>query len=176
MGKKQHNVNVAKAKENNVNVSKSSNLRAKVLEKISEYKLNFIQDFMFGGSNMYYGDAGVFVNTGIKQAERFFYIWITELDEETRRMIINYILGDDEDSRTRAYSYYTNSPAWKYYSTLYKTLCGWTCNRCGKRSNPAHLVVHHKTYEHMGSEILYPDDMELLCRNCHMDEHGVGEV
>ena len=177
MGKQQHIDNdiVAKAKKNNVNdnVGDSSNLRDKVLEKITEYKLNSIQDFMFGGPNLHYGDAGAFVNTAIKQVERFFYIWMTELDEETRKTIINYMLGVGSDTRNRPYSYYTNSPAWKYCSTIIKIENGYTCNKCGKSYNPAHLVVHHKTYEHIGSEILHPEDMEVLCTYCHMDEHGV---
>lgn len=46
------------------------------------------------------------------------------------------------------------------------------CQRCGQERR-THLSVHHKTYDHIGSELQYPEDIEVLCQRCHMEEHGI---
>jgi ribosomal protein S27AE len=44
------------------------------------------------------------------------------------------------------------------------------CERCGSGSS---LQVHHKTYEHHFAEHAHLEDLELLCRFCHANEHGI---
>jgi ribosomal protein S27AE len=44
------------------------------------------------------------------------------------------------------------------------------CERCGSGSS---LQVHHRTYEHHFAEHAHLGDLELLCRFCHADEHGI---
>ena len=174
-----HNDNdIVKERErkNNVNdnVGESGiNTWGDVLKEISEYKLGIIQDFMFGEANQYFGDCKVFILPAIKQIERFTYIWMNELSEEARKSILNYRLGSITDDRVREYSEYINSPVWKYISSIIKLKRDYTCERCGERSNPAHLVIHHKSYAHLGSELNYMDDVELLCTDCHMAVHGI---
>ena len=147
--------------------------RAEVLKEISEYKLNTIQSFMFGRPCKNYGDCVSFINPAIKQIERFAYTWMTELSEDTRKTIINYYLGHDGDKRTREYKEYTNTPIWKFTSCLMKFARNYTCESCGKRYNPAHLVVHHRTYEHLGSELDHGEDLAVLCTDCHLAVHGI---
>lgn len=40
------------------------------------------------------------------------------------------------------------------------------CQNCGSE---AQLVVHHRTYDHVGDE--WPEDLVVLCWNCHEHEH-----
>lgn len=148
--------------------------REKVLEEISEYNLNCIQAFMFGGPNKLYGDATDFVVPALKQIERFIYVWMNDLSEESRRSIINYWMGYDKDCRSRKYTDYLKSPAWRYVSGIIKMVKDYTCEECGKRTNPVCLVVHHKTYAHLGSELDHIDDLAVLCASCHMKIHGIG--
>ena len=148
--------------------------RVKVLRKISEYKLDIIHDFIFGGANKNFSDNRLFVTHAIKQVERFTYTWYTELDDESRKLIINYTMGSDSDFRSREYKEYLSSPIWKFTSSLIKFLRGYTCEICKETSDPAHLVVHHRNYEHLGSELAHLEDVMLLCNYCHMKEHGIG--
>lgn len=43
---------------------------------------------------------------------------------------------------------------------------GAWCERCGSTDR---LELHHRTYERLGYEL--PEDVELLCWNCHRREH-----
>lgn len=178
MGKAHNNDNdIVKLKEknndNDIVREEKIDLREKVLEEISEHKLRTIQDFLFGGPSNFYGDCGVFVNPAIKQMERFTYIWLYEVSEETRKAIITYYLGAPGDDRVRDYKSYTNCPIWKYISSIIKMINGYKCASCGQQYNPAHLVVHHRSYAHLGSEIFYLSEMDVLCTNCHMRTHGI---
>ena len=147
--------------------------RSDILKKMSEYELGKIQNFMFGESNKYFGDCKAFVIPALKQVERFMYVWRKELDEETRKQILNYRLGYDGDSRTREYKEYTYSPAWRYVSGVIKLIHDYTCDKCEQQFNPAHLVVHHISYAHLGSELDNLDDVAVLCTDCHMKAHGI---
>ena len=43
-----------------------------------------------------------------------------------------------------------------------------TCIRCGKGTE---LNVHHLTYDNIGEE--RPEDLTVLCNDCHKQEHGI---
>ena len=166
---------VHKEEKNNDNdnvVDYETEMWKNIRDEITEYKQDIIQQFLFG-NNKFFGDCTVFVNTAIKQVERFTYIWMSELSEESRKIIINYYLGSPTDDRTREYKNYTNSPVWKFISSIFKIIRGCTCEECKEQFNPAHLVVHHKSYAHLGSELNYPEDVAVLCTDCHMKIHGI---
>lgn len=156
----------------NDNVRESESLlRKMVITDISEYKLIKIQQFLFNRGS--YDDCKSSINLAIKNLDKFVYMWFTELDEATRGVIAGMYLEYDGDSRRRPYKEYTESPIWKYTSSVIKCMRNYTCEKCKEQSNPAHLVVHHKTYKHLGSELQYPEDMQLLCNDCHLEEHGI---
>lgn len=168
------NVIVDKRKKDNDNVIvENKDIRKMVLKDISEYKLGIVQDFMFGGPCGHFGSCLEFINPAIKQVERFTYIWMNELSEETRKAIINYWLTSENDARPREYSCYLNSPVWKYVSSVIKLAKEYTCEKCGKKYNPAFLSVHHMSYAHLGSELEHLDELAVLCRTCHMKVHGI---
>ena len=161
--------------KNNDNVGNAFNysrwLREQVNKEISDYKLDCYKNYLFG-NNKFISDCGAFINPAIKQIERFMYSWITETSEKTKKTIIGHRLnGVDDDNR--AYSEYTNTPLWKYTSSVYKVLGKFTCGLCGERFNPTYLVVHHRTYDHIGMELFYPEDVMLLCMSCHSKIHNI---
>lgn len=176
MGKQGHNVNdnVNPKGKNNVNdnVSQTESLARKMVVKdISEHKLIKIQQFLFNGGD--YTDCKTSTNLAIKNLDKFAYVWFTELDEPTRGVIAGMYLEYDGDGRSRPYRDYTESPIWKYTSSVIKCMRGYTCEKCNKQFNPVHLVVHHKTYDHLGSELQHLEDMQLLCTDCHLETHGI---
>lgn len=70
-----------------------------------------------------------------------------------------------------------NSPAWKSARKAYAKSKGNLCERCLAKGlyNPG-IIVHHKihlTPENIGdpSITLNWDNLELLCRDCHGEEH-----
>lgn len=54
-------------------------------------------------------------------------------------------------------------------STKYLLLLRPYCVKCGRRD---HLQCHHLRYNHLGLEILFPDDLVTLCDQCHLEIHG----
>ena len=48
---------------------------------------------------------------------------------------------------------------------------GERCERCNSRFRRG-LQIHHRTYSHRGSEWRYMEDLEVLCMNCHQQEHS----
>lgn len=148
--------------------------REGVRKEISEYKLGIIQSFLFGGPSKNYGGSVAFTIPALTQVERFTYDWMTELSEESRRAILNYTMYFECDNRMRDYCDYLKTPVWKYISSIVKLIANYTCAECGKQYHPIGLAVHHKTYEHLGSELDHLDDLVVLCRGCHMKTHGIG--
>lgn len=148
-------------------------LRDEVRKEISDYKLNCYQDYLFG-KNRFISDCGAFINPAIKQIERFMYSWITETSEKTKKTIINHRLnGVDDDNR--AYNEYTNTPLWRYTTSVYKVMGRFTCELCKGQFNPTHLLVHHRSYSHIGMELFYPEDVMLLCTDCHLKIHNIAK-
>lgn len=45
---------------------------------------------------------------------------------------------------------------------------GGRCERC---RSTAWLQAHHVTYKHFRKELSHPEDLVLLCRECHSKEH-----
>lgn len=70
--------------------------------------------------------------------------------------------------RQEDYREYLNSDHWKKTRAAALQRAGNKCQGCGGTYD---LQVHHKTYARRGHE--RPEDLEVLCRNCHKDEHGI---
>lgn len=70
-----------------------------------------------------------------------------------------------------------SSKAWKECRKAYRKKVGGLCERCLKEGRiSAGVIVHHKIYLtpeniHRPEIILNPDNLELLCRDCHAKEH-----
>ena len=67
---------------------------------------------------------------------------------------------------------YLRTPSWKLARRVVFFLRGKKCEICGKTWR---LQVHHKTYKHLGNEWLHPNDLQILCRDCHKKAHGIKE-
>ena len=65
----------------------------------------------------------------------------------------------------------------RYIRTLYWGIIrGWMTSqtpRCAQCGNPGRLQIHHKTYDHRGSEHLNLQDLEVICSLCHKSEHDL---
>lgn len=72
--------------------------------------------------------------------------------------------------RALPYAEYLKSDHWKMTRRLVLEMFAYRCGRC---SSTTQLNVHHQTYERLGAEEL--SDLEVLCRRCHADHHGIAE-
>ena len=64
------------------------------------------------------------------------------------------------------YLAYLKSPWWSQRRNLALLNAGYRCRRCGVTRQ---LEVHHLSYAHLGAEL--DEDLEVLCRGCHLGEH-----
>ena len=60
------------------------------------------------------------------------------------------------------------SAQWARVRKAMKNRAGWRCQRCGR---PGRLEVHHKTPLERGGAPFDPDNLECLCRTCHIAHH-----
>ena len=65
------------------------------------------------------------------------------------------------------YGKYMRSLKWQKFKRRLKRDRGTTCERC--HATGVAVEVHHKTYERLGCEL--PEDVEILCRECHRADH-----
>jgi 5-methylcytosine-specific restriction endonuclease McrA len=75
----------------------------------------------------------------------------------------------------RRHQQFLASPYWQEFSRELKAARGHKCARCPKTGGELH--VHHKSYRDaqgqsiLGFERLYPESVEVLCKDCHDREH-----
>ena len=69
------------------------------------------------------------------------------------------------------YKTYIRSDEWRDRATAAKERAGWRCQTCNVPDNQAVLHAHHRTYERLGNE--EPNDITVLCAECHAKFHGV---
>ena len=64
------------------------------------------------------------------------------------------------------YDQYMASDEWRERVNSYKAAAEWTCKECGSTEN---LTGHHRHYMNLGNEL--PEDIEVLCWDCHRERH-----
>lgn len=74
----------------------------------------------------------------------------------------------EERCRRLPYKSFLNTQYWKYIRQDRLAYANNKCSLCGKQQR---LNVHHRTYEHHGREIEYPNDLIVLCSDCHAKFH-----
>lgn len=74
-----------------------------------------------------------------------------------------------EKLRAMKYADYLHTPEWQEKRRIEIQAAEYKCHRCCARGRT--LDVHHLTYERRGCE--QPEDLEVLCRECHAHEHGL---
>lgn len=65
------------------------------------------------------------------------------------------------------YARYRQSDHWKEVSAAARARAKNKCQRCGSTKQ---IEVHHRTYARLGAEL--PEDLEVLCRDCHRKVHN----
>lgn len=61
---------------------------------------------------------------------------------------------------------YLLMPSWRFSRKVKFFWSGYKCKRCKSRTR---LDVHHKTYQHLWWEWLFPWELEVLCRQHHVE-------
>lgn len=69
-------------------------------------------------------------------------------------------------------NYYLTTYWWYIISHKRKLMDGMLCSENGCNVNKHALEVHHLTYEHLGEEIKFMDDLITVCPDCHDAIHG----
>lgn len=69
------------------------------------------------------------------------------------------------------YHNYLQSSEWVEIRIAMLQYYDYTCARCGIKYKHYNLHVHHKTYKNIYNE--QPDDLELICKQCHNKEHSI---
>ena len=150
----EHNDNVLNESEYNVNDNESSKTR------LTDYRIALLEEFLISGYRDYSNKQ--FLNLACYKLQKFMHKCQNDLNESERKFMATRL----------AYKDYLASPYWSFVATVYKCRANFRCERCGKEQY-SNLSLHHKTYEHIGSELQYPEDMEILCAQCHMKEHNI---
>jgi len=70
------------------------------------------------------------------------------------------------------YKIFLETYYWKIVSTEVKKRADKRCQLCNSSYS---LQVHHRTYDHHGSEALYMNDLICLCKKCHETFHMLDE-
>ena len=78
-----------------------------------------------------------------------------------------YFIGFIRETDRISYKNYISSKKWKEIRLRIIEDRGGKCERCISTES---LQVHHLTYENFGNEL--DTDLEVLCKPCHMKEHG----
>jgi hypothetical protein len=75
--------------------------------------------------------------------------------------------GDQIDQ----YAEYLRSPHWRTIRAEALRRAEHRCQAPDCPGTSGRLHVHHLTYERLGKEL--PDDLQVLCSDCHRYEHGL---
>lgn len=68
-------------------------------------------------------------------------------------------------------AHYLSESKWNY-RTVGIRIHGAKCNKCGYDKHPKILEVHHKDRDRTNNKV---ENLEVLCPNCHMEEHLLNE-
>jgi hypothetical protein len=79
---------------------------------------------------------------------------------------------DTKSLRSMPYKDFLKTQYWLAVSHHVKTGRPWCALCCEPMAGP--LQVHHRTYEHRGSEWVHLDDFTVLCGDCHETFHSKG--
>lgn len=71
----------------------------------------------------------------------------------------------------QGYYQYLKTPYWRTVSEAVKERAGRRCQLCNSSKD---LQAHHRTYDHVGRELEFLDDLVCLCADCHEKHHGIG--
>lgn len=85
-----------------------------------------------------------------------------------KRASISYEEPHKSENKTK-YERYLESDRWKQIAKEARARAKYKCQLCGEKDQPLH--VHHNTYEHIYREADYPEDLVVLCKDCHTFVH-----
>jgi len=80
----------------------------------------------------------------------------------------NSVITCRTGERAKDYKEYLKTKHWRETKIWAKKSLSNKCHVCGSLRQ---LQVHHRSYKHLGNELI--EDLEILCRGCHRGEHGL---
>jgi len=73
------------------------------------------------------------------------------------------------------YEKYLYSDFWQVIKDYLFFKSDWRCQRCQDEVKRWKMQVHHHTYRHLFKEVLWLDDIILVCDKCHKELHEIDE-
>jgi 5-methylcytosine-specific restriction endonuclease McrA len=67
------------------------------------------------------------------------------------------------------YKEYIRSKSWQKIAMEAKRRVKYRCQLCNRHQSELPLHAHHRTYENLGREL--PEDITVLCEECHKTHH-----
>lgn len=98
-----------------------------------------------------------------------------EFKRESERQMAEWQEQREEEKQAQAkqstdwweqYNEYLKTPQWRKKRDMVMRRAGELCEGCGQRKA---TQVHHKTYEHVGNELLF--ELVAVCYQCHCILH-----
>lgn len=66
------------------------------------------------------------------------------------------------------YHDFLRTPYWRLVANRAKFRAGYRCSLCHSQTR---LRAHHRSYDHLGEELFYPEEITCLCDDCHNKYH-----
>jgi 5-methylcytosine-specific restriction endonuclease McrA len=85
-----------------------------------------------------------------------------------KRASISYEETHASENKTK-YERYLETNKWKRIAKDARAQAKYKCQLCGEKNQPLH--VHHNTYDHIYREARHPEDLIVLCKDCHTNLH-----
>lgn len=85
-----------------------------------------------------------------------------------KRASVSYVETHLPENKTK-YERYLETDKWKQIARNACARAKYKCQLCGEKNQTLH--VHHNTYEHRYREAEYPEDLIVLCKDCHTNLH-----
>lgn len=95
---------------------------------------------------------------------------LTPEDFKQLSSVIRIFALHNEKLAEMPYEMFLQTPYWKLVRSL--KLMKQSIKYCEVCGSNKQLTIHHTTYAHRGSEHLHLDDLQVLCKKCHFNEHN----
>lgn len=105
--------------------------------------------------------------------ERYLVRCSVKVDHELFNVIASHNVDFDKIAlyvKSIGHREYIKTVYWKAISSKFRH--GSKCKKCGTKDK---LQCHHLTYDHIGMEFLYPEDIMVLCDSCHKEVHKIND-
>lgn len=127
--------------------------------------------------NCHVGPTESFINIGKTILKYYGVPWEVLSKKNAKKLILKFTSTQKaseerkrhKQHRSDEYIKYLQSPEWKAFKATIVQERGNKCEQCRIEGQNVCIDLHHITYVRLGHEL--PQDVKLLCRNCHENTH-----